>query len=243
MLFSLIILLLFLLSGCVNLVQEMTVREDGSGSIRFALGVETDSYLQFQEAIPEGFELENIISSLMLDDLVTSVSQRQFTSEGLTWDSIQLEVSDMAAALQEDRRLGPITVSIDEEEEGFFFQQRIALSDTNLAIPGINLMDLTGSDYTVRLTTPQMMDSNGVQQDGGTTVWELPLRELLQDGETLYLQADYVLEPFEGVYIPWETFFPTIVKGFLAVGGLSILVIVIVNTVGKRDEERTLKLK
>lgn len=243
MLFSLIILQLFLLSGCANLVQEMTVREDGSGSIRFALGVETNSYLQFQEAIPEGFNLENILSTLMLDDLVTGVSQRQFTSEGLTWDSIQLEISDMAAALQEDRRLGPITVSIDEEEDGFFFQQRIALSDTNLAIPGINLMDLTGSDFTVKLTTPQMINSNGIQLDGGTTVWEVPLRELLQGGETLYLQANYVLEPYEGVYIPWETFFPYIVYGFLGVGGLSILVIIIVNTLGKKDKTRTLKFK
>jgi len=62
--------------------------------------------------------------------------------------------------------------------------------------------------------------------------------ELVQEAETVYLQADYVLEPYEGTFIPWETFFPYVVIGFLAAGFLAILIVIIVNTRGKREKKR-----
>ena len=229
---------LFFLNGCVRLVQEMTIREDGTGVVRFALGVETEYYDQVQEEIPEGYELENLLSTLIQDDRVTSVSQEQFEEQGWTWDVVQLEVEDMAALFAEERRIGPLRISMDEEEGEVAFMQTIDVANSTLTIPGINLMDLREASYSVRLVAPQILESSGVQVKAGESVWEVGLSDLLQTGEGLILWADYSLEPYEGVFIPWETFFDTVVIGYLGLGALAILVVIIVNTTGKRRSRR-----
>jgi hypothetical protein len=229
---------LFLLSGCINLVQEMTVREDGSGSLRFALGVETGVYQQVMEQIPESFLLQNLLSNLIQDENVVDVVQDHYEADGRTWDTIELEVMDFAALFAEDRRIGPLMVTLDEDNGVYSYEEVIDLVNSNLVIPGINLLDLTGAGYTVRLITPQIMDTNGLQEAAGVSVWEVPLSELLRGGETVTLRADYVLAPYEGVFIPWETFFPYVVMGFLALGGIAVLVVVIVNTTKRRKKKR-----
>ncbi|MDY6866886.1 MAG: hypothetical protein SVT56_03115 [Chloroflexota bacterium] len=231
---------LFLLSGCVNLVQEMTVREDGSGVVRFALGVEDQYYEQVQEEIPEGYALENLLATLMQEELVTDVTQETYEQDGWTWDSVQLEIADITALFEEERRIGPLRITLDEEEGEFTFTQTLDLTNTNFSIPGINLMDLTDAGYTVRLTAPHILDTNGVQTLAGESVWELSPADLTQEGEGMTLRAEYSLEPYEGIFIPWDTFFDAIVFGWLALGVLSVLVVIIVNTTGrwKRGRKR-----
>jgi len=229
---------LFLLSGCINLVQELAVREDGSGSLRFALGVETGVYQQVMEQIPEGFLLQNLLSNLIQDENVLDVVQDHYEADGRTWDSVELEVKDVAALFAEERRIGPLTVALDEEDGIYSFEEIMDLENSNLVIPGINLLDLSGAGYTVRLITPQIVYTNGLQEAAGVSVWEVPLSELLRGEETITLQADYVLEPYEGVFIPWDTFFPYVVIGFLALGGIAVLVVVIVNTTKRRKKKR-----
>ena len=62
-------------------------------------------------------------------------------------------------------------------------------------------------------------------------------------GSTVFLRADYILEPYEGIFIPWEVFFPYLVIGFLALCGLAIVTVIFVNTVLKREKAPTLKFK
>ena len=79
---------LLLLSGCVNLIQEVTVREDGSGSMRVALGIEESTYDYAQELIPEGYELTNILSSSpwMITPPVQAQSNTQKAGKsGIPW--------------------------------------------------------------------------------------------------------------------------------------------------------------
>jgi hypothetical protein len=64
------------------------------------------------------------------------------------------------------------------------------------------------------------------------------LDDLLQGGTAINQRAVYTLEPYEGFFIPWEVFFPYVVVGFLGLGGVSILIVIIVNTVGKGQKER-----
>ncbi len=237
----LIIVNLAFLSGCVNLVQEVTVRQDGSGSLRFAVGVETSVYPQYQQAVPEGFQLENLFTNLIVDENVTDVDQTSYQSGNRTWDTLEIQVGDMAALLAEDRTFGPLILSIEPQEEGFTFQQTLDLEQSNLEIPGLNLLDLSGAGYSVRLITPQITSTNGLQEAAGVSLWEVPLSALLQGGESIFLQADYVLKPYEGVFIPWETFFPYVVIGFLALGFTSILVVILVNTLGKGDKPRKIE--
>ena len=59
---------LLLLSSCVTFIQEMTIHQGGSDTLRFELGVETEFYPQFQEMIPEGYELENLLTPLIFDE-------------------------------------------------------------------------------------------------------------------------------------------------------------------------------
>jgi hypothetical protein len=231
----------FLLTGCVNLVQEVTVRQDGSGSLRFAVGVETSVYPQFQQAVPEGFQLENLFANLILDENVTDSERTSYQLGNQTWDVIEMQVGDMAAVFAEDRNFGPLTLTIDQEVDQFSFEQTLDLEQSNISIPGVNLLDLSGAGYSVRLITPQIISTNGLQEAAGVSLWEVPLSDLLQAGESVFLQADYVLEPYQGFFIPWETFFPYVVIGFLATGFISILVVIVVNTTGKDEKPRKIQ--
>ncbi len=230
------IISLFLLSGCVTILQEISVIENGSGTLRFAIGVESTAYTQYNESIPEGYQLENLLATMMQDEMVTGVEEDSYEVDGYIWDSIELEVSDFSKFFTEDRRVGPLVMSLSQSENVYTFTQSVDMAGSNLEIPGINLMDLTGSGFIVRITTPQIVSTTGVQPSSALSEWEFSMEELLRDDETLYLQAEYTLEPYEGVFIPWEIFFPYVVIGFLAVGVLSILIVIIVNTRTKEEE-------
>jgi len=238
---SLAVICLVLLTGCVNLIQEITVEEDGSGTLRFALGVETTAYPQFQELMPEEMAFENLLANLILDENITDVTQDTYEEGGYTWQTIELDVANFAVLLTEERSFGPIILEIDQDGDTFLLLQTLDLEGSNMSIPGINLLDLSGAGYEVRLNTPHILSTNGLQEQAGTSVWEISLGDLLQGEETIFLQAEYVLEPYDGVFIPWETFFPYIVIGFIVAGLLAILVVIIVNTAGKREKEQTLK--
>jgi hypothetical protein len=229
---------LLLLSGCVNLLQEITVQEDGSGTLLFALGVETSIYPEFQSSIPDGFDLGDMLENLTRQESVTTVVREQYEQNDYTWDSFRLEVADFAEVFDEARRIGPMTVSFEQAEDGFVFIQTIDVANSPLNIPGINLMDLASVSYTIRLNTPQIIETNGLQPAVGVSTWDVALVDLLQGGTAINQRAVYTLEPYEGFFIPWEVFFPYVVVGFLGLGGVSILIVIIVNTVGKGKKER-----
>lgn len=224
------------LSGCVTILQDMAVADDGSGILRFAIGVDSEIYPQYTESIPEGYQLENFLASLMQDERITNIEQDQYESDGYTWDSIQLEVSDFYQLFEEDRRVGPLVMSMGQDGDGYVFTQTVDMAGSNLEIPGINLMDLSGARYRVRLQSPQILSTTGVQSSAEVSEWEFTIEDLIRGDEVLFLQAEYSLEPYEGVFIPWEVFFPYVVIGFLVLGGLSILLVIIINT--RKKEEK-----
>lgn len=232
---------LLFLTGCVSLVEEITVLDDGSGTLRFALGVATEAYEPFKEGIPEGFDLENLFAPLARDESVTSIDFDRYEADGLVWESVELAVEDFTVTFNQPRRIGPVTIELTEQGGEYSFTQTIDVENSTLIIPGINLLDMADSSFTVSLSTPQIVWTNGVQTSAGVSTWSIPLGEVFQDGSTAFLQAGYVLEPFEGVFIPWEVFFPYVVIGFLALGGISILVVILVNTTGNREKEPKLK--
>jgi hypothetical protein len=232
------LVLLIFLSGCVNLAQEIVIREDGSGVVRFTLGVETTAYPQFQELIPEAYQMENLFKGLLSSEGVTDIRWDNYEANGYTWQSLQMEVSDIYQLFAEPQSIGLATVNMDQDGESFVFQQSLDLEGSNMRIPGLNLVDLAGAGYTIRLITPQITETNGLQEAAGTSVWEIELSELLQGGTASTLRAEYLLEPYEGVFIPWETFYSYLVIGVLALGGLSILVIIIVNTSGREKQQK-----
>ncbi len=229
------------LSGCVNLQQEMTVHEDGSGVLRFAFGVEADSYDLVQEQTPQGMDLEGLLATLMQNENVTNVVTDHYEADGLIWDTVEMEVADFAALFEEDRRIGLLMVAVDETDGVYSFQEVMDLENTTMTIPGIHLMDLTGAGYTVRLNTPQIITTNGLQTAAGTSTWEVSLGDLLQGGERVVLEADYTLEPYEGRFIPWDIFFPYVMMGFLGLGIAAILLVIVVNTRKNRDSGNKIK--
>ncbi len=227
---------MLVLSGCVNMLQDINIREDGSGTLRFAFAVDSDVYPEFEARISEGLALENYLTGLMQHEDVTDMVQDHYEENGRTWDVIILEIADFSAVFAEERRIGPLEMVIREEDGAYTFEQTIDMVNTNITIPGINLLDISGAGYTVSLFTPQILDTNGVQPEGGLSFWDVPLDELIQQGDEVYLEADYVLDPYEGTFIPWELFFPYVVIGFLALGFIAILVVIIVNTTGRREK-------
>jgi hypothetical protein len=236
-----ILIALIALSGCVNLQQEITVREDGSGVLHFAFGVDSESYDLVQEQRPEGMDLEGLLATLMQDENVTGMTTDHYESGGRIWDTVELEVADFAALLAEDRRIGLLVLSLGESEGVYSFEEILNLENSTMSIPGIHLMDFSGAGFTVRLNTPQIITTNGLHVDAGVSTWEVSLSDLLQGGETIILEADYSLEPYEGDFIPWETFFPYVMLGFLGLGILAILVVIVVNTRKKSDQGDKIK--
>jgi hypothetical protein len=244
--FLLIIMAVFslvLMSGCVSLIEDITVLEDGSGTMRFSIGVESEQYEAFQDGIPEGFELENLFTAFTRDENVLSIVFDSYESNGFTWDTVELEIADFTTAFGQARRIGPITITFDQQAGEYRFTQTIDVGNSPLSIPGINLMDLSAATYVVNLTSPQIVSTNGVQPASGFSTWSIPLDEVFQGGSTVFLRANYVLEPYEGLFIPWEVFFPYVVIGFLGLGGISILIVILVNTAGRREKQHTLKFK
>jgi hypothetical protein len=244
--FLLIIMAVFslvLMSGCVSLIEDITVLEDGSGTMRFSIGVESEQYEAFQDGIPEGFELENLFTAFTRDENVLSIVFDSYESNGFTWDTVELEIADFTTAFGQARRIGPITITFDQQAGEYRFTQTIDVGNSPLSIPGINLMDLSAATYVVNLTSPQIVSTNGVQPASGFSTWSIPLDEVFQGGSTVFLRANYVLEPYEGLFIPWEVFFPYVVIGFLGLGGISILIVILVNTAGRREKQQTLKFK
>lgn len=235
------IVMLFALSGCINLYQDITVNEDGSGFLRFAASMQTETYNAVQDRIPQSLRLESLLGTLMQNENVSNVITDHYEAEGRTWDTVELEVEDLAALLEEDRRIGFVIVSMKESDGTYSYEEVLDLENTNLTIPGVNLMDLTGAGYTVTLNAPQILSTNGLQTAAGSATWDVSLSDLLQGGETIILQADYSLTPYEGTYIPWATFFPILVSGFLGLGVVAILVVIIVNTTKKRDKGQKIK--
>lgn len=227
---------LFFLSGCVSLVQEIAVADDGSGTLLFAIGVDSASYPQFVERMPEGYTLESFLAVLMQDDSITSVQQDQYESDGKVWESIQLEVSNFSQLFEEDRRIGPLIISMDQDEDEYFFYQTMDMEGANIQIPGINLVNFTGAAYTVHFNAPQITNTNGIQPSVDVSEWEIPLEDFLKGDEVIYVQAAYKLEPYDGVFIPWEVFFPYVVIGFLSLGILSIFTVIILNSRKKNDD-------
>ena len=211
----------------------------GKKTIETAVDVKTNVEIPASAfEVPEGYELENLLTPLILDENITDVERENYQSGGRTWESIQMEIPDVALILEDDRSFGPVTLSISQDQGVYSLEQTIDLAESNISIPGVNLLDLTGAGYTVKLSTPQIIDTNGILEEAGTSVWEVSVSELVQEAETVYLQADYVLEPYEGTFIPWETFFPYVVIGFLVAGFLALLIVIIVNTRGKREKKR-----
>jgi hypothetical protein len=229
-------LMLLLSSGCVSLVQEMSVSQDGSGSLRFAIGVDTASYARYEETIPEGLRLENLLSPLLQDEGISNVDEKVYESGDLTWQSIQIDVSDLASFLEEPQRVGPLTMIIDQRNGVYTFIQTMDIGESNFEVPGINLLDLRSAAYTVRFVSPQIIDTNGVQPSAELSEWEIPLEAFIQEDETINLEVEYALEPYDGVFIPWEVFFPYIVIGFLLAGVLAIFLVIMINTRKKEEE-------
>lgn len=232
---------LLFLSGCVTLTEEVHVKADGSGTLLFALGVETESYEQFQESVPEGLSLESLLALIIQDENVSVRNRDNYEADGYTWDSIELEINNFIDVFSEPKRMGPLLISMDEEEEVFYFTQMIDVNLLTIGIPGLKLLDLSEVEYNVKFSAPQIINTNGIQRTADETTWKVPVKDILQGGEVVYLETEYIMEPYEGVFIPWELFFPYVVIGFLALGGLSILIVILVNTTGKREKRQRYK--
>jgi hypothetical protein len=172
----------------------------------------------------------------MQDEAITDVREDQYLADGYTWESIEMDVSDFSQLFTEDRRVGPLIMSLSQEDGNFIFTQTVDMAGSNIEIPGINLMDLTNASYRVRLQSPNIVNTTGVQPSSGLSEWEFTMQDLFRGEEALFLQAEYSLEPYEGVFIPWEVFYPYVVIGFLALGGVSILAVIIFNTRNKDEE-------
>jgi hypothetical protein len=227
---------LFLLSGCVDLVQEVTVDQKGAGTLHFAYGVDTPIYSQFEQTIPNEYKLENLFANLTLDENVNEVIREDYEENGKTWQAITLEIADMAALFAEEKRLGPILISIDEDQGTYFYQQTIDLGLMTVNIPGIKLLDLSGAGYEVTVITPQIIDTNGSHRAAGTSDWKVSIKDFVEADEAIFMVSEYRLEPYEGRFIPWELFFPYILFGFLGLGIATILIIVLVNTRRKVED-------
>ena len=234
------IIVIALLAGCVSFEEDISVNPNGGGTLRFAYGVETSAYDQFTLALPQEYQLESLFSTLAQDENVTDVRLSNYEENGITWQTIEIDIVDLQAVFGDGRRFGPIIVTVSEEDGIYTFEQVLDLNLANVAVPGMYLLDIADANYQVQLDTPQIIDTNGLQPKAGTSTWQISLPDLVNEQGSIYLNAQYILTPYEGFFVPWEMYFPYLVYGFLGLGIISVLVIIIVNTSRKVEKEQKL---
>ena len=181
---------LVLLSGCLDIEEDIVINEDGSGSYRIAMIMdasladmmeEGDSETMIDEGDFEDAETKtytdddgNFVSeaTVNFDDLETFIDEFNESSED---GGIILEYEDLGGTI----RLTHIIEGSDSESGG-------ALGDTG----DFGAEMLEGLEWKLSITVPSVVDTNGeLDEETNTVTWEIPLTLLSEpDGHEAFVE-------------------------------------------------------
>lgn len=194
-----------LLSGCYDLTEELWINSDGSGRMKFTIGLAENLVAMIESSGESADFCENAIrdkSKIENNDLVSSVSISKYNEAGMLFCTIDISVTDFRhfkevrnIAIEGDYDKYEFPFAIDDLGGG---RIRISQDFTNLGRddPKQSEMDkmgqemamalmspmLAGKYITVIVHAPKIESSNGtISADNKTTTWKKPLIELFRN--------------------------------------------------------------
>lgn len=194
-----------LLTGCYDLTEELWINADGSGRMKFTIGLAENLVTLIESGGQSADFCENAIrdkSKLEKNKLVYSVYISKYNEAGMLFCSIDIGVTDFRqfrevrdVAIEGDYARYQFPFLIDDLGEG---RIRISQDFSNLGRddPAQTDLDkmgqemamalmspmLAGKYITVTVHAPKIESSNGdISADSKTTTWKKPLVDLFRN--------------------------------------------------------------
>ena len=194
-----------LLSGCYELTEELWINPDGSGRMKFTIGLAENLVAMMETGGKSADFCENAIrdkNKLEKNDLISSVSISKNIEAGMSFCTLDIGVKDFRqfrvvrdTAIEgdydkyefpfmiEDLGEGRVRISQDFSSLGRDDpeQSDIEKIGQQMAMAMMSPM-LTGRYITVIVHAPKVESSNGdISTDGKTTIWKKPLIDLFRN--------------------------------------------------------------
>jgi hypothetical protein len=196
---------ILLLSGCYDLSEELWINSDGSGRMKFTVGL-AESLVAMLESSGESADFcDNAIkdkSNLENDELVTFVAITKSREAGMHYCTIDISVTDFRQF--KEVRNNAIAGAYNKYEFPFMIDDlgegrvRISQDFSNFGRddPGLSEIEKAGQEMAMAMMTPMMAgkyitvtvhapkieSSNGeISSDSKSTVWKKPLIDLMRN--------------------------------------------------------------
>ena len=185
------------LAGCIEYDQEMTINEDGSGTVKIHYNsaaqepVKGGGWLRSgAENVPAlPFSEEGIIDSygeapLVVEDVnIATIEGNPDASYRVSFDDIE-DLNGRGIFYLEEGKLAQ-TFSLEEEEETCTYEQNI---DFDWPLKEEDKSDLAEYVFTYNVKVPgEILETNGTPVSGDKVKWEYNLAELLNAETTLWV--------------------------------------------------------
>lgn len=196
-------LLLVLLSGCVDITQELTINSDGSGSISIDQGI-SKSVLDMGGDQGSVFnDLKKLETDLRADSTFKNIRVEEYTQDEMVHYKLSADFTNLDAMIKAfgQANLGT-PVSLEKLDNGNYrFRQEI--SPANLGGESMNANDQASKEmvkslfkdrfWTLRITVPNIVSTNG-QRNGNQVEWKIPLADLMTSSEASVMELEFSLK-------------------------------------------------
>ena len=194
-----------LLSGCYDLTEELWINSDGSGRMKFTIGLAENLVVMIESGGQSADFCENAIrdkGKLEANELITSLAISKKNEAGMLFCTIDIGVTDFRRfakvrniAIQGDYDKYEFPFVIQDLDEG---RIRISQDFSNLGRDDPEQSDLAkisqqmamammspmlaGKYITVTVHAPMIESSNGeISADNKTATWKKPLVDLFRE--------------------------------------------------------------
>ena len=207
--FFALILGALLLTGCMDVNQQLWINSDGSGRMVLDIGITESGFSKAQSGtealIYINMTLDKYQESLKKNALVKNLVTRQYSQEEIQHRVIEFDVTDFETYFEGVQKYDdPFTVRLETLENGEFrFTEKIIPGGAEWLEyyydyfnfrPNPSQLDTLFSNqgWRVQLFAPKIISSNGViDPQTGATTWEVPLEEIIKLKEGKSLNAIY----------------------------------------------------
>lgn len=225
------------LTGCVNVAQEIELNPDLSGKLTFDIAVSETVDTVAAQQVKDLIALFDTMSKLDIKEtsLTNTFTTDEYTRDGNKHYVYTLGTNNLQvylAVLQTSLSKAGIAMSIEKlDNRNLLFKQTIDMSKADtIAIPKL-LLDptLKGYEWTLRMKVPNVVQTNGAYDAATETVtWRVPMAEIYGN-QVIEMTVEFK-QPFKMEYL-------YLIGGAL----LALLVAVVVVLVLRRKKKASLE--
>ncbi|MBI9044310.1 MAG: hypothetical protein JEZ06_07480 [Anaerolineaceae bacterium] len=197
------VVIVILISGCMNIRQELWVNSDGSGKMKIDIGVDEDFMSMEDLEGMSGGDLTSMESEYENDPNIKNIQTSEYTEDGLSYTSIQFDIIDFDAFVHSSEN--EMDMTYEQLGNGNYL---LAMNLDSLAGGGdetyssedLEMFSDMFDDYYFEVTmhVPQVVETSGKKTDSGTAYWQIPLMDAL-NGEISEISVEYSMEEGQGI--------------------------------------------